>query len=66
MRPREESWSEVCDACEREVGFHERPHAARYYQFVARGIAEALQMVGAGSTYRDAALVAGAGAAAAV
>ena len=56
--PREESWSDACEACEREVGFHEGPHAARYYQFVARGIAEALVMVGAGSTYRDAALVA--------
>ena len=30
---------------------------ARHYQFVARGIAEALVMVGAGSTYREAALV---------
>jgi hypothetical protein len=58
MLPREESWSEACDACEREVGFHEGPHAARHYQFVARGVAEALVMVGAGSTYRDAALVA--------
>ncbi len=58
MLPREESWSEACDSCEREVGFHEGPHAARRYQFVARGIAEALVMVGAGSTYRDAALVA--------
>lgn len=36
----------------------EGPHAARWYEFVARGIAEALVMVGAGSTYRDAALVA--------
>jgi hypothetical protein len=56
--PREESWSDACESCEREVGFHEGPHAARRYQFVARGIAEALVMVGAGSTYRDAALVA--------
>ena len=55
--PREESWSDACESCEREVGFHEGPHAARHYQFVARGIAEALQMVGAGSSYRDAALV---------
>jgi len=37
---------------------HEGPHAARKYQFVARGVAEALVMVGAGSTYCDAALVA--------
>ncbi len=44
--------------CEREVGCHEGPHAARRYQFVARGIAGALKMVGAGSSYRDAALVA--------
>ena len=56
--PREESWAEACEACERDVGFHEGPHAARCYQFVARGIAGALGMVGAGATYRDAALVA--------
>ena len=56
--PREESWHDACESCERDVGFHEGPHAARHYQFVARGIGEALQMVGAGSTYRDAALVA--------
>lgn len=55
--PREESWADACGSCEREVAFHEGPHAARRYQFVARGIAEALQMVGAGSSYRDAALV---------
>ena len=56
--PREESWQDDCELCERDVHFHEGPHAARKYQFVARGIAEALGMVGAGSTYRDAALVA--------
>jgi hypothetical protein len=56
--PREESWADACETCERDVGLHEGPHAARKYQFVARGIAEALKMVGAGSTYRDAALVA--------
>jgi hypothetical protein len=56
--PREESWADACELCERDVDFHEGPHAARRYQFVARGIAEALKMVGAGSTYRDAALVA--------
>ncbi len=55
--PREESWADACETCEREVGLHEGPHAPRNYQFVARGIAEALKMVGAGSTYRDAALV---------
>ena len=49
---------DACEACEREVGFHEGPHAARRYQFVARGITGALKMVGAGSSYRDAALVA--------
>jgi hypothetical protein len=43
---------------ERAVDLHEGPHAARHYQFVARGIAEALQAVGAGATYRQAALVA--------
>ena len=56
--PREESWNNACEVCERDVGLHEGPHAARNYQFVARGIAEALVAVGAGSTYRDAALVA--------
>ncbi|MCA1679900.1 MAG: transposase [Actinobacteria bacterium] len=56
--PREESWIDDCELCERDVGLHEGPHAPRKYQFVARGIAEALQMVGAGSTYREAALVA--------
>jgi hypothetical protein len=55
--PREESWNDACELCERDVGLHEGPHAVRRYQFVARGIAEALQMVGAGSAYRDAALV---------
>ncbi len=56
--PREESWHDACELCERDVDVHEGPHAARHYQFVARGIAEALVMVGAGSTYREAALVA--------
>ena len=56
--PREESWKDACELCERDVEFHEGPHAARKYQFVARGIAEALVTVGAGSTYRDAAAVA--------
>ncbi len=56
--PREESWADACEQCERDVDFHEGPHAARKYQFVARGIAEALKAVGVGSTYRDAALVA--------
>ena len=56
--PREESWSNACESCEREVGLHEGPHAARHYQFVARGVAEALLMVGAGSSYRATALTA--------
>ena len=56
--PREESWHDDCELCEREIGLHEGPHAARGYQFVARGIAEALVMVGSGWTYRDAALAA--------
>lgn len=56
--PREEAWHDACEVCERTVGLHEGPHAARHYQFVARGIAEALTAVGAGATYRQAALVA--------
>lgn len=56
--PREESWKDACELCERDVQFHDGPHAARKYQFVARGIAQALVAVGAGSTYREAAGVA--------
>lgn len=56
--PREEAWHDACESCERPVRLHEGPHAPRHHQFVARGIAEALQAVGAGSTYRQAALVA--------
>ena len=56
--PREEAWQDACEVCERPVGVHEGPHAARHYQFVARGIAGALAAVGAGATYGQAALVA--------
>ena len=58
LLPREEAWRDACENCERPVRMHEGPHAARHYQFVARGIAEALVAVGAGSSYRQAALVA--------
>jgi hypothetical protein len=58
LLPREESWHDACEQCERDVHVYEGPHAARHYQFVARGIAEALVTVGAGASYRDAALVA--------
>jgi hypothetical protein len=58
LLPREESWRGACDHCEREVGRHEGPKAPRHYQFVARGIAEALQAVGAGDTYMQASRVA--------
>ena len=58
LLPREEAWHDACEVCERPVHLHEGPHAARHYQFVARGIAEALAAVGAGATYRQAALVA--------
>jgi hypothetical protein len=58
LLPREESWTDACELCERPVHSQEGPHAARHYQFVARGIAETLRAVGAGMTYRDAALVA--------
>ena len=56
--PREEARHDSCEVCERSVGLHEGPHAARDYQFVARGIAEALVAVGAGVSYRQAALIA--------
>ena len=58
LLPREEAWHDACEACERPVHLHEGPHAARRYQFVARGIAEALVAVGGGASYRQAALVA--------
>ena len=58
LLPREEAWHDACESCERAVHLHEGPHAARHYQFVARGIAEALVAVGAGASYRQAALVA--------
>jgi hypothetical protein len=58
LLPREEAWLDACETCERPVRLHEGPHAARGYQFVARGIAEALRAVGAGTSYRQAALVA--------
>lgn len=56
--PREEAWHDACETCERPVRSNEGPHAARRYQFVARGIAEALQAVGVGTSYRQAGLVA--------
>jgi hypothetical protein len=56
LLPREEAWHDACEACERPVRLHEGPHAARHYQFVARGIAEVVA-VGVGATHRQAALV---------
>lgn len=58
LLPREESWHGSCDHCERRVERREGPKAARHYQFVARGIAEALGAVGAGATYMHASRVA--------
>ena len=58
LLPREESWHEACEQCERHLERREGPKAPRHYQFVARGIAEALQAVGAGATYRRASRVA--------
>lgn len=58
LLPREESWHDACEQCERHVERREGPKAPRHYQFVARGIAEALQAVGAGATYMRASRVA--------
>ena len=58
LLPREESWRGACEHCEREVARREGPKAPRHYQFVARGIAEGLQAVGAGGTYMQASRVA--------
>jgi hypothetical protein len=58
LLPREESWHGACDQCERHLERREGPKAPRRYQFVARGIAEALQAVGAGDSYMQASRVA--------
>jgi hypothetical protein len=58
LLPREESWHDSCEHCERRVERREGPKAPRHYQFVARGIAEALAAVGAGATYMQASRVA--------
>jgi Transposase, Mutator family len=58
LLPREESWNGACDQCERHLERREGPKAPRHYQFVARGVAEALGAVGAGDTYMQASRVA--------
>jgi hypothetical protein len=58
LLPREESWQDSCEQCERHVERREGPKAPRHYQFVARGIAEALHAVGGGATYMHASRVA--------
>jgi hypothetical protein len=58
LLPREEAWHDSCEHCERRVERREGPKAPRQYQFVARGIAEALHAVGAGATYMRASCVA--------
>jgi hypothetical protein len=58
LLPREEARHETCEHCERQVARREGPKAPRHYQFVARGIAEALHAVGSGASYRRASLIA--------
>lgn len=58
LLPREESWHRSCDQCERQIERREGPKAPRHYQFVARGVAEALAAVGVGATYMHASRVA--------
>jgi hypothetical protein len=58
LLPREESWHGDCEQCERQIERREGPKAPRHYQFVARGIAEALAGVGAGASYMRASRVA--------
>ena len=58
LLPREESWHGACEHCERDVARREGPKAPRHYQFVARGIAQALHAVGTGDTYMQASRVA--------
>lgn len=58
LLPREEAWHEDCQQCERHIERREGPKAPRRYQFVARGIAEALAAVGTGDSYMHASRVA--------
>jgi hypothetical protein len=58
LLPREESWHDSCEHCERHLERREGPKAPRHYQFVARGVAEGLHAVGSGSSYRRASWVA--------
>jgi hypothetical protein len=58
LLPLEEAWHDSCEHCERLVDRREGPKAPRHYQFVARGIAEALHAVGAGASYMRASRVA--------
>jgi hypothetical protein len=58
LLPREESWHDSCEHCERQLERREGPKAPRHFQFVARGVAEALHAVGSGSSYRRASWVA--------
>lgn len=58
LLPREESWHGDCEHCERHLERREGPKSPRHYQFVARGIAEALAAVGAGDSYMQASRVA--------
>src|ERR687897_2162068 len=53
LLPREESWHDSCEQCERAVERREGPKAPRHYQFVARGIAEAVAAVGPDPPYRQ-------------
>ena len=53
LLPREEAWHGDCEWGERHLERREGPKAPRHYQFVARGIAEALVAVGAGSEAHD-------------
>jgi hypothetical protein len=58
LLPREESWHDSCEHCERHLERREGPKAPRHYQFVARGVAEALHAVASGSSYQRASWVA--------
>jgi hypothetical protein len=58
LLPREESWRDSYEHCDLRVNHREGPKAPRHYQFVARGIAEALHAVGAGASYMRASRIA--------
>lgn len=58
MLPRQATHDGFCDECERSYARNEGPQGAREFLYPIREISRALILVGAGSSYRDAAFIA--------